>query len=164
MFIILRTKSFKEIILTSNEVKKSKQNCYVYKRSVKTNGDKKIFFVKIYYLIWEPPAHSFLIKSMVPFPDLFLGGGRLKPFSVKIKSWSPFFHRIWVRGGGVHEPVLQKKIWCSIFIKTNWSEAVFGCWNPHLHGLGWCEFPLPTSSAEWLTCLILYHLLGVGIL
>jgi len=74
MFIILRTKSFKEIILTSNEVKKSKQNCYVYKRSVKTNGDKKIFCENLLFNL-RTPCPFFLNKKYGPLSRSALGGG-----------------------------------------------------------------------------------------
>ena len=71
---------------------------------------KKIFFVKIYFLIWEPPAHSFLIESMVPFPDLLWGGGSSKTFFCKNKIMVPLFPPHLSEGGGGGMKLLQKKL------------------------------------------------------
>ena len=54
---------------------KSQNKTVMFIKGLSKQMETKKIFVKIYYLIWEPPAHSFLIESMVPFPDLLWGGG-----------------------------------------------------------------------------------------
>jgi len=105
---------------------KSQNKTVMFIKDLSKQMETKKIFCKNLLFNLRTPCPFFLNKKYGPLFRSALGGGGLsKTFFCKIKIMVPLFPpHLSEGGGGVHEIVTKKIIWCSIFIKTNWSKAV----------------------------------------